>query len=72
MIGSRPDTHRHFTVIGVLVSSYPDGSLQRPLQIAFLRVHFQELEPRLLGEPHRIKASLICFLCLLLVVESDP
>jgi len=71
-ISIRQETNRHFTVIGVLVCGYPDGSLQRPLEITFLRVHFQKLEPRFLGESHRIEASLIRFLCFFFVVKPDP
>ena len=68
---NHPETNRHFTVIGVLVCSHPDGSLQRPLQVTFLGVHFQKLEPWLVREPHRIEASLIRLLCFLFVIKSE-
>ena len=69
---STESTHCHLRVVCILVRGDPDGRLDGALDIALIRIHLHELEPRFLRVPGGVKATLVCLLSLLLVVQTQP
>ena len=68
---STESTHCHLRVVCILVRGDPDGRLDGALDIALIRVHLHELEPRLLRVSGCIETTLVRLLRLLLVVQAQ-
>ena len=64
-------THRKFGILGVLVRSHTYCHLQRTRQIPFIRVHVQQLYPRLDRVPRGVQRPLKRLFCLLLVMQPQ-
>ena len=64
-------THRHLRVIRVLICSNANGTLHTPLNITLICVRLHQFQPGLGGVARSIKAALIGFLCLFLVVQTQ-
>ena len=64
-------TYRKFGVLSVLIRSDTYRYLQRTCQIPFVRVHVQQLRPRLDRIPRRVQRPLERLLCLLLVMQPQ-
>ena len=63
-------THCHLGVFAPLVCGDADRDLERPLNVALLRIHVQQLGPWLVGVSRGIQTALVRLLRLLLVVEA--
>lgn len=68
-VTSASSTDRHLGVIGPLVRSNADCSLDRALDVALLRIHLHELEPGLDGVSWAVQTALVGLLRLLFMVQ---
>jgi len=68
---NQEQTHRHLSIISILVCCDPNSGLDRASYITLLRVHLHQLLPRLDGVSLGIEATLIRLLRLFLVVQSE-